>query len=304
MFQQFLARAAGFGVLAAALFLTSTASDAATVDCDRGCLRQVLDTYLNGVFKHDPAAAGLAESYYATENTVMTLKGDGAWKNITGYGDLQRRLFDTYNHAAAYLGLLKRDGKNQVVSVRIKVDSRRKVSEAEWIFGLDGAGGEGKANPEALIKNPPPEATLPVSERSSRFILKSLANAYYQAVKEHDGSWVPHTDDCVRIENGVGGSAAPTEPAVNSRCLDNFARWRLLTKDVALRRFPVVDDEAGVVMGVASFERYPGSDHRGLVGQEYFVVRDGKVAGIWHFIYFLPLGSPSTTGWENRVDSE
>jgi len=285
MFRQPLSRTTGFAVFVATVFLLPKASEAASTDCDRNCLRQVLDAYMEGVFKHDPATAPLAENYQATENSATVLKGDGAWKSVTGYGDLQRRVFDTSNQTAAYLGLVKKDGKDQIVSLRLKVDSR-KVSEAEWIFGYRGPpGGRGEPNPAGLASNPPPDAILPVAERTSRFMLKSIASSYLQAVREHDGSWVPRTADCFRSENG----------AARTQCLVNFDRTRLTLKDFVLQRLPIVDEEAGVVMGSGVFLHFSGENY--LV-HEYFAVRDGKVAGAWLFLHYFPVGAPVTTGWD------
>jgi hypothetical protein len=57
--------------LALALMLSSSVH-AASADCDRSCLHQMLDTYLTAVFKHDPAPAPLAEGDYGTEDAVPT----------------------------------------------------------------------------------------------------------------------------------------------------------------------------------------------------------------------------------------
>jgi hypothetical protein len=316
----FITRVMSVGALAAAGLLnsgpTAAAEPKAPVSCDRACLQKMLDTFLTAVFKHDPGAVPLADDYFATENTAQTAKGAGAWKSVTGYGDLQRRFFDPVNGSAAFLGILKKDGHDQITSVRIKVDGG-KVSEAEWIFGTQGPGGRGEANPPGLLKYPPPTGLLPAAARSPRFVMISLPNDYFQAVTEHDGSWVPNSADCIRIENGGGTTAntraaavaaADAKPADASGmpvpqrggCLDHFDRFKGLTKDLALRRFPVVDEEAGVTLGTAIYVRNPGNPAQDNLVHEYFFIRDGKISGLWTSMYFLPKGSPVTSGWENR----
>lgn len=142
-------RAASVRALTATLLFACAAAQAASqpaspapaaVDCDRACLRQMLDRFMSAVFKHDPGAAALTDDFFATENTAETHKGEGYWKSISGYGQLQRRYFDPVNETAAYFGLLKKDGNDQITSVRIRV-AGRKISEAEWIFGAQGPGG-------------------------------------------------------------------------------------------------------------------------------------------------------------------
>jgi hypothetical protein len=313
------ARAVQISLYSAALLLSSgapAADAAATKECDRACLTKMLNAYLAAVFKHDPGAVALSDDYYATENTAEVHKGDGAWKSVTAYGPLERRFFDPHQGTAAFFGILEKDGHDQITSVRIKVDGG-KISEAEWIFGTQGPGGRGDANPPGLIKYPPPTGLLPASERTSRFLMITLPNDYFQAVVEHDGDWVPNDKDCIRIENGGGTTANSQSAAVaaadgktadktgipvppRGACLKNFANFKNLTKDLALRRFPGVDEEAGVVLGTAIYVRYPNVPAQDNLVHEYFYIRGGKIAGLWTSMYFLPKGSPVTSGWENR----
>src|ERR1700722_7009509 len=118
MSNHFIARAMSLLALAAPLLLASAGAQAASADCDRACLRRALDTYLTAVFKHDPGAAALTDDFLATENTVETHKSEGFWKSVSGYGELQRRYLDPVNETAAYFGLLKKDGHDQITSLR------------------------------------------------------------------------------------------------------------------------------------------------------------------------------------------
>ena len=61
----------------------------------------MLDTYLTAVFKHDPSAVPLTADHYATENTAVVKNGEGFWKDVSGYGEVQRRYFDPMNESAA-----------------------------------------------------------------------------------------------------------------------------------------------------------------------------------------------------------
>lgn len=158
-----------------------------------------------------------------------------------------------------------------------------------------GTGGRGEANPAGLLKYPPPEGNIPASERTPRFIMISLANDYFQAVTDHDGTWVPNDPSCIRIENGGAVNSTP-HPGL---CLDGFQKMTQ-TKDLELRRIPVVDEQAGMVFGTAIYVRQPGNPALDNLVHEYFLVRSGKIAGIWTSMYFLPKGSPVTSGWENR----
>lgn len=292
------------GCVVAALLLISCAARAqdGAPACDRACLRQMLDTYMTAVFKHDPTAAGLSADHYATQDTAVIQNGNGFWKNISGYGPAVGRYYDPVNETAAVLGLLKQDGKDTIMSVRIRV-ADHKVSEAEWITGELGMGAQGDADPQGLVKYPPSTELLPKEKRASRFLMIALANNYFQANKDHDGSWLPNDPGCVRVENGVGPrSPAPgsaPSPMANG-CLSGFAGMDKMTTDNALRRFTVVDEEAGMILGTSVYVRYAGTNRRDNLVSEYFLIRDGKIHRIWSAMHFLPLGAPVITGWEQR----
>jgi hypothetical protein len=46
-------------------------------DCDRACLKGVLDQYLNAVIQHNPSAVPLTPGYRQTENAVVRRPGQG-----------------------------------------------------------------------------------------------------------------------------------------------------------------------------------------------------------------------------------
>jgi hypothetical protein len=275
------------------------AADAAkpAESCDRACLRELLDGYMAAVFKHDPGAAPLSAHHVATDNTAEVRNGEGFWKNVNGYGEVQNRYLDAKNESAAFYGLVKQDGKDQMVSVRIKVEGR-KIWEAEWLVAGPPDGGSSGAlapDPEALIKHPPPTGVSPAGERSSRFMLISIANDYFQSVQDHDGSWIPNDPGCAQKSGPI--ASVPRHADI---CHDNFGIFKGVTKDLALRRFPVVDEEAGMVLGIAVFQRYAGVPRQDNLVHEYFLIRKDLIKDIWTSTYYLPKGSPVTSGWENR----
>lgn len=299
------------GTLAMALSMrwpTAEAQDSSA--CDRACLRQALDTYLAGVFKHDPAASNLSTDHYATLNTAPIRNGEAFWKDISGYGALQRRYLDPVNGAAAFLGLLKENGQEVISSVRIKVDGG-KVSEAEWIVeqsdkdataaaqrdpSLDPAQRQMRHTAADFMNYPPPEGSIPESERSSRFYMISMANDYFQSGANHDASWIP-TD--LRCKDSAPNPIL-SSPRHADLCHDNFNIYKNVTKDLALRRFPLVDEEAGVVLGAAIWVRYPGVVRKDNMVNEFFQIRNGTFTYIWTCNWELPKGAPVSSGWENH----
>ena len=52
--------------------------------------------------------------------------------------------------------------------------------------------------------------------------------------------------------------------------------------------------------GTGIYIRYAGLPLQHNIVSEYFLIRKGKIHAIWSAMYFLPLGAPDLTGWENR----
>ena len=156
----------------------SVGSASAQTNCDRACLRSVLDQYLAAVVKHDPKAAPLIVGFRQTENAINVSPGGGVWKTVTGLGKMQRRYLDDVTGQAGYYGLVEEGGSVALATVRLRVENR-KLTEAEWYLarandpGLNGPRQPGRPpanllNPEYLIANPPPDRVVPKAQRLSR----------------------------------------------------------------------------------------------------------------------------------------
>src|ERR1700732_2387932 len=75
--------------------------------CDRVCLKNTLDQYLNAVVQHNPAAAPLSVGFRQTENAMVRGRGTGLWESTKALGKLQRRYFDAESGQAGYFGTLE-----------------------------------------------------------------------------------------------------------------------------------------------------------------------------------------------------
>ncbi|HWK55170.1 MAG TPA: hypothetical protein VNR18_12415, partial [Hyphomicrobiales bacterium] len=115
--------------LCAALLLAPCALQAQ--DCDRACLQDVLDQYLNAVVNNTPDDAPLALGVRQTENAINVAPGQGTWQSVTALGEVQRRYFDPVSGQAAYYGSVEEGAESALVTARIKVENRR-ITEAEW----------------------------------------------------------------------------------------------------------------------------------------------------------------------------
>src|SRR5262245_7196358 len=115
--------------LCALILLLPTSNAFAATDCDRACLKTMLDQYLNAVVKHDPAAAPLFVAYRQTENAIVVKPGAGVWKAVTGLGQVQRRFFDPVSGNAGYFGSIEEAAGPAIATLRMRVENR-KITEA------------------------------------------------------------------------------------------------------------------------------------------------------------------------------
>ncbi len=270
-------------------------------DCDRACLRTTLDQYLNAVIKHDPAAAPLFIAFRQTENATVVKLGSGLWKTATALGKVQRRYIDPVTEQAAYFGLIEESGTPAIVTLRLKVDNK-KVTEAEWVIsrkgdpGLNGPAGGNVFDADYLTANPPPDKPLS-KERMSREEMIAVTNSYFDGITTHDGSIIQAYPGCIRIENGVGmagrgvpprggggGAARGGAPAAERDCTSGLETINI--QNVAARRYPVVDEEAGVILGMAVFIRKAGTPTRRNMFGEWFFLESHKIRTIYATLFY------------------
>jgi hypothetical protein len=281
-------------IVAGLVCVCAAASTAIAADarCDRACLRSTLDQYLAAVIKHDPSAAPLVTGFRQTENAVVVRLGTGAWTTITALGRVQRRYLDAVTGQAGYFGIVEESGVPSVATLRLKV-TERKIAEAEWViarkdsWGPNAPGG-GLVDPDNLAANPPPERTVPRAARSSRDEMIAVANSYFDGLSTHDGSIILHEPGCTRIENGTTMTGRGGRGGAD--CAANLEQINISL--VASRRYPLVDEEAGVVLGMVVFMRKPGTaTRRNLLTEWFFIDRD-RIRTIYAAMFFPPPEAP------------
>lgn len=261
--------------------------------CDRACLRAALDQYLNAVVQHNPTAAPLSVGFRQTENAMVRRAGTGLWQSASALGKLQRRYFDAENGQAGYFGTIDEASGPAIATLRLKVEEH-KISEAEWILsrigdpGLGSQGGQQAAaafhDTEYLIAHAPGERVVPKSERVSRADLIAIANSYFDGLSAHDGTLIIAHPGCVRIENGALTTQRAIPAGGSTDCTSNGAMANIFA--VTARRYPIVDEEAGVVLGLGLFERKPGVAMRRNLLSEWFFIEQGKIRSIYASMYY------------------
>lgn len=270
-----------------------TLGSASGTVCDRVCLKTTLDQYLTAVVQHKPAAAPLSVGFRQTENAMVRKLGTGLWESTKGLGKLQLRYFDPVSGQAGYFGTLEEVSGPAIVTLRMKVEDR-KITEAEWVLarkgdpGLGPLGG-GQANAAYndvayLLAHAPGERVAPRAGRVSRTELIAITNSYWDGLSAHDGKLILAYPGCTRLENGTLTTQRSLAAGGETDCTSEGAMANIFA--VTARRFPVVDEEAGVVLSLVLFERKPGVAMRRNLLAEWFYIEEGKIRSIYASMYY------------------
>ena len=306
--------------------LATVPQAAAQSDCDRACLRDMLDAYLDAVVDGDPGAAPLVVGFRQTENAINVAPGSGVWETVTALGDVQRRYLDPVSGQAAYYGTVEEGDGTPIVTVRVRVENRE-LMEAEWYIaraddpGMRGPRQPGQPpanlhNPQYLAQNPPPERVVPAEQRADRATLIRIIDSYFDAITSHDSSVALTHPGCGRVENGspapAGQFLPPARPAEQAAAAANEpgARTGSATDEdapaaprdcvaglenfdlsmVVARRVPLVDVEAQAVLAYGVFIRRPGSPTPRNAFSEWFFIDQNRIRTLYTAMFYPPPG--------------
>jgi hypothetical protein len=242
------------------------------LNCNRACLEGVVDQYLAALTVHNPKQLPLSADVKYTENDQVLEAGDGFWKTVEGRGNYKHIFADPEFGQVAFMGTMREAGAVLLMSLRLRVELGR-ITEIESVYYRQGGGGpSGIADldkpgykPEDLWFK-----SIPAAQRPARQEMIAVADAYFSGLQKNDGKGVngtgtyPFTNDCHRIENGAPTTNVPRPPnepkdAINGFALDCMSQFKLgyyfVVQSIHHRRYPLVDNERGVVWSRAVFDQ-------------------------------------------------
>ena len=242
--------------------------------CDRACLEGFVDLYLEALLAHDASKLPVTPNAKYTENGQALEMNDGMWQVATAIGDKRLYFADPQSGQVGFRGIVEENGHKQIIMTRIKVENKN-ISEIEAIVCREGAA---LHNPDGLVDDPIFTEALAEEDRPSREELVNIANSYFEGLEQNRGDITPFDPGCTRMENGTITANNPGSDFMNSHltCGEQFnihGFAAVITK-VRERRFPIVDEERGLVYAILFF------DHAGL---PEVVLDDGSVRKISGF---------------------
>jgi len=256
------------------------------LNCDRACLEGVMNQYIAALAAHDPKRLPLSADVMYTENAQQLDIGDGFWKTVQGAGNYKHIFADPEAGQVAMMGTMREAGAPMLMSLRLRIELGR-ITEIESVYFRPGGGGP---NNIAAMDAPgyKPEdmwfKSIPPAQRPTRQEMIATADAYFSGLQHNDGKGVngtgtyPFTNDCDRIENGSHTTNVPRPPnepkdAINGFALDCMSQFKLgyyfVVQSIHHRRYPLVDNERGVVWAHSVFDQ--GTVNEGVLsdGRKY-----------------------------------
>lgn len=264
--------------------------------CDRACLQGVVDSYLDAMAKHDPSKLPVAASVRFTENGKALMLGEGFWKTA-GASTYRLYALDPIAGDAAAQAVVAENGGPDTFFVRLKLKNK-KITEVETLVCRKGQAGF--FAPEKMTTTPALyDELLPESQKTARAQLIKQASAYFTAVESEgtkDYRAAPLAPQMNRFENGVQTTNVPVmgNPAMSGAEQLDKGIFKGLVIDH--RRFPVVDTERGVVVGLMLMHANMNGKMGGILISEMFKISGNMIQQVQAVMVNVP--NDSDTGWK------
>lgn len=256
--------------------------------CDRACLTRVIDAYVAALVANDAARLPLAPGARLTLNDDVVPAGRLFWDqaaSVQGRIDIANpRLGDT----GTQMVVTNADGSQYIYAFRLKVKDSR-ITEAEAMLIRNVA--EGGLFDLKTLQQPNRNFTTPIrpAEQDSYYDLVAAAESYWRAFNTNGtpeyrpAAFWPHVP---RLENGFKTTDVAMAGTPPMSAAEQFDRGVHAGRNIWDLRYPVVDEEFGVVMSVSRFglktgvtPNRPAQAATRLVA-EFFAVRNGQIFDI------------------------
>lgn len=284
-----------FALCSLLLFVAAASVQAASVDCDRECLRGFLTAYLDALAAHNPAALPVAKNVRFTEDSMEIHLGEGLWKTASRIRPYRQDVLDTRAGIAATEVVVEEGaGSPALLVLRLKV-AGHKITEVETMVTHNQKQGA-LFKPEALettdknMMAAPDKSQLPSREEAIR-----IAKFYPAGLKI--GSFVtvdaPFAPDAYRIENGF----VTAGPGCSRPGCENIKTQKIMEHPFITTRVVAVDETLGMVLLRMNFGQ-TGAYGQGnaLIVWEEFKIFGGQIHAVEAFMKIMPAALGS--GWD------
>lgn len=294
------------GLLSAGLcILMFVAPLEAQVGCERACLEGHVTTVLEALYANAPDAVPLAAGAKISNNNSLVGLPEAFWDGATETAYRWDIANPRLGDVATEVVIRNSDGSYTMAVVRLKVQDER-ITEVEIIRANEGDA-DRLWGPERLVDFPLSRNltnSIRVADRDSYYGLIAAGESYWRAFQTNGTDEYHPADlmfDAHRFENGLQTTGQFPDGSFRS-APDGFDAGRFIGRNLWDRRYPVVDEERGIVLSILRFGIKDGMESQStatsndrLVG-EFFQVKNGMIQEVHAVLYNLPDEIPSV--WE------
>lgn len=269
-------------------------------------------TFLDALGHNDPSRLPVAPDVKFTENCQRLPLGKGIWATATPH--TPEVLFTVFAEPAAgqvgYFGVVHENAKPSLVSARLRVEEGL-LHEIELLVARSP---EESGHPRIFAPENMTEPrgvfdeVLPAEQRCPRDEMLHIVNLYFDGIVAGKGAMIPVYNYCRRIENGVQTVLNPARGTPTSALGVAAQVDTGVFRDIEAardRRFPIVDEERGLVFVIFLFD-HPGpvtgsgfvsrySQPNSMMVAELFQIRYRKIYQIEAVLNVFPYGT--RPGW-------
>ena len=290
------------GIVALAAFAASATPALAQAPCDRACLTKIVDSYFAALLANDartlPQAARARITDNGAEKKLVDTFWDGAQQIAYRFDIVNTNRGDTGTETV----IVNADGSKTMHMLRLKVLNGA-ITEIETIKANQGEA-DRLWDPDRLTAvSPDLQLSIREAERDSYYALIAAAEGYWRAFQTNgtpDYHPAPLLPDARRFENGLQTTGFVRDGQYVS-AQSGFDAGRFLNRNIWDRRYPVVDEERGIVLAIVRFGIKGGATSQSTVTAndrlvaEFFAVKRGQIQEIQAVLFNLPDAQP--TGW-------
>lgn len=262
-------------ILCAGALLAACQETPATT-CDRDCLIQIAEASVG--------AAEISADARVTENG-QDIDWSDSWASGATSVNVHNAYVDSRDSGQVMIAgtAVGADGEPAMFGLRARVLDGA-PTELEWLVARDGQA--------SLFPREIPIPTdarfgdlVPEEQRTSAERMIELADIYFDGIETNDGAALPVTEGCNRVENGFQTTRSSRFGDIRCNSLEPFVYIPVVEQ----RRYPIVDEERGVVAGVVMFQ-IPGGDYERIIEGET-VIRSYEPRSLYLFEAFKVIDS-------------
>ncbi len=289
--------------LIAAALLSFHTAEAQRAACDRACLTGFIDGYFAALMANRASALPQAARARITENShekkLADTFWDGAEETLYRFDIVNVRRGDTGTQTV----IRNADGSKTMHMLRLKVQNGA-ITEIETIKANQGEA-DRLWDPDRIVGEPTTAFQLSIrnTERDSYYDLVGTAESYWRAFQTNGTPAYRRArlmPDSRRFENGLQTTGLVRDGVFNDTAR-GFDEGRFSDRNIWDRRYPVVDEERGVVLSIVRFGLKEGLKSQSTATSndrlvaEFFAIKHGYIQEIQAVLFNLPDEEP--TGW-------